>query len=76
MALNRAMLCLDKLDGAGHIAGDAEVSAMSYVDQQGWTKLAGAVSRLSCPFCTTAIMDSGESSRVRWGPIVSRASRR
>jgi len=76
MALNRAMLCLDKLDGAGHIAGDAEVSAMSCVDQQGWTKLAGAVRRPSCPFGTTAIMDSGGEFTGPLGPYRSRASRR
>src|SRR6478752_9111303 len=61
---------------APNIAGDAEVSAMSCVDQQGWTKPAGAVSRPSCPFCTTAIMDSGGEFTGPLGPYRSRASRR
>ncbi len=53
---------------APNISGDAETTALSYVTGKGWTPLAGAVSRPSCPMCTNALMGSGAQFTGPMGP--------
>ncbi len=38
---------------------DAEVTALDYINKQGWKPLAGGVSRPICPWCENAIRDKG-----------------
>jgi len=63
IGLNKAQAALVKQLG-GIVADnmpfeDAEMNALKYITGKGWTPLAGAVSRPSCPWCANSLMDSG-----------------
>ncbi|MFI8421199.1 RHS repeat-associated core domain-containing protein [Streptomyces sp. NPDC085479] len=42
---------------ADKFAGDAEVSALNFIRNQGWSPIAGAANRPVCPWCQNALFD-------------------
>ncbi len=42
--------------------GDAEMTALNYIQNQGWTPLAGAANRPVCPWCQNTLFDPFSSS--------------